>query len=137
MNIAVLLPLFFVGLRIPLVTCASLTKDVFGTQQVQRHIRDRREDTNFIIRYLDSSYDDATQDDTSNNPYEDDDDDDDDDEYDNNDDEDDKDDKVVSAKAIDNKYPAVEAVTIRIIDNWGNPDFTCLYRIRLHGRVMH
>jgi len=72
-------------------------------------------------------------------PPEDDDDDDndDDDDDDNNDDEDDEDDKVVSAKTIDNKYPAVEAVTIRIIDNWGNPDFTCLYRIRLHGRVMH
>jgi len=55
----------------------------------------------------------------------------------NNNDEGDKGDEVVSAKPMDNKYPAVEAVTIRIIDNWGNPDFTCLYRIRLHGRVMH
>lgn len=26
-----------------------------------------------------------------------------------------------------------EAVLIQIEDNWGNPDYTCLYRVRIHG----
>jgi SUN domain-containing protein 1/2 len=25
------------------------------------------------------------------------------------------------------------AVTFEIVDNWGNEDYTCLYRIRIHG----
>ena len=27
----------------------------------------------------------------------------------------------------------VAGVTFQILDNWGNPDFTCLYRFRIHG----
>jgi len=27
----------------------------------------------------------------------------------------------------------VVAVAVKILENWGNPDFTCLYRLRLHG----
>jgi len=50
------------------------------------------------------------------------------------DDDDDDNDEVVLTKLMDEQYPAIEAVTIRIIDNWGNPDITCLYRIQLHGR---
>ena len=29
--------------------------------------------------------------------------------------------------------PVVAGVTFQILDNWGNPDFTCLYRFRIHG----
>ena len=28
---------------------------------------------------------------------------------------------------------SVAAVTMKVLENWGNPDFTCLYRLRLHG----
>jgi len=66
MKTAGLLPLFFLGLRVSLVTCASSTEDVVGPQQVQRHVRDRREDANFIIRFLAYSYED------DDNPYNDD-----------------------------------------------------------------
>jgi SUN domain-containing protein 1/2 len=28
---------------------------------------------------------------------------------------------------------SVAAVAVKVLENWGNPDFTCLYRLRLHG----
>ena len=28
---------------------------------------------------------------------------------------------------------SVAAVVVKVLENWGNPDFTCLYRLRLHG----
>ena len=30
---------------------------------------------------------------------------------------------------------AVQALTIHVEDNWGHPDYTCIYRIRVHGQV--
>ena len=29
------------------------------------------------------------------------------------------------------------AVTLEILDNWGNADYTCLYRIRVHGEPIN
>jgi len=28
---------------------------------------------------------------------------------------------------------SVSAILVRVEENWGNPDFTCLYRVRIHG----
>ena len=28
----------------------------------------------------------------------------------------------------------VDKVVFQILDNWGLPDFTCIYRVRVHGR---
>jgi len=30
----------------------------------------------------------------------------------------------------------VAAVEVKVLENWGNPDFTCFYRIRVHGDTM-
>lgn len=29
----------------------------------------------------------------------------------------------------------VAGLTIQILENWGNPDYTCLYRVRVHGEA--
>ena len=29
----------------------------------------------------------------------------------------------------------VAAITVEILENWGNPDYTCLYRFRIHGEA--
>jgi Sad1 / UNC-like C-terminal len=29
------------------------------------------------------------------------------------------------------------AIQLEILNNWGNPDYTCLYRIRVHGILVH
>jgi hypothetical protein len=29
----------------------------------------------------------------------------------------------------------VAGLTVHILENWGNPDFTCLYRVRVHGEA--
>ncbi len=29
----------------------------------------------------------------------------------------------------------VAGLTIHVLENWGNPDFTCLYRVRVHGEA--
>ena len=29
--------------------------------------------------------------------------------------------------------PLVEYVEIQVTSNWGNPNYTCLYRFRVHG----
>lgn len=31
----------------------------------------------------------------------------------------------------------VAGITLKILDNWGNHDFTCLYRFRVHGEPIH
>jgi len=47
-----------------------------------------------------------------------------------------------SAPPIDlnsNEAPTAEVVsgiTLEILDNWGNEDFTCLYRVRVHGEAI-
>ena len=28
---------------------------------------------------------------------------------------------------------AFAGVTVKVLENWGNPDYTCIYRFRLHG----
>lgn len=27
----------------------------------------------------------------------------------------------------------IAAIEVKVLENWGNPDFTCLYRVRVHG----
>ena len=27
----------------------------------------------------------------------------------------------------------IVAIEVKVLENWGNPDFTCLYRVRVHG----
>jgi hypothetical protein len=29
----------------------------------------------------------------------------------------------------------VAAITVEILENWGNPEYTCLYRLRIHGEA--
>jgi SUN domain-containing protein 1/2 len=29
--------------------------------------------------------------------------------------------------------PVVEFIEVRVTSNWGNPNYTCLYRFRVHG----
>lgn len=35
-------------------------------------------------------------------------------------------------EAVDKAYQIVE---LKILSNWGNPEYTCLYRFRVHGRL--
>ncbi|KAJ3130227.1 hypothetical protein HK100_008150 [Physocladia obscura] len=37
-------------------------------------------------------------------------------------------------KAIEKLGIVPKVAVLRITSNWGNPDFTCLYRVRIHGR---
>ncbi|KAG2173723.1 hypothetical protein INT43_005143 [Umbelopsis isabellina] len=45
------------------------------------------------------------------------------------------DESVLQTFAVDHKKPT-RAVVIRINSNWGHPDYTCLYRVRIHGEPM-
>jgi SUN domain-containing protein 1/2 len=58
-----------------------------------------------------------------------------------------KDDKVLKGSSDDNQAScseeaascsappriSVAGVTLKVLENWGNPEFTCLYRVRIHG----
>lgn len=45
------------------------------------------------------------------------------------------DESVLQTFAVDHKKPT-RAIVIRINSNWGHPDYTCLYRVRVHGEPM-
>ena len=34
----------------------------------------------------------------------------------------------------ENKFPAVDRIVWKIKDNWGNPNWTCVYRLAVHGK---
>ncbi|KAJ3230624.1 hypothetical protein HDU81_004390 [Chytriomyces hyalinus] len=40
-----------------------------------------------------------------------------------------------AVRAIEKMGVTPKAVLLRILSNWGNEDYTCLYRIRVHGRA--
>ena len=45
---------------------------------------------------------------------------------------------TVTSKSCSAQHSGVSAaVTLEILDNWGNEDYTCLYRIRVHGEPVH
>lgn len=29
----------------------------------------------------------------------------------------------------------VKIVTLEILSNWGHPDYTCIYRFKVHGKI--
>jgi hypothetical protein len=38
-----------------------------------------------------------------------------------------------SCSAPPHSFNNIAAITFQVVENWGNPDFTCLYRLRVHG----
>ncbi|NXD61736.1 SUN1 protein, partial [Eolophus roseicapillus] len=36
---------------------------------------------------------------------------------------------------MENSQNAFQIVELRVLSNWGNEDYTCLYRFRVHGNV--
>ena len=44
--------------------------------------------------------------------------------------------KVDSDLSSYTRNPIVDMVQLRVLDNWGKQDYTCIYRFRVHGRVV-
>lgn len=37
----------------------------------------------------------------------------------------------------DTKMATYQVVELRILTNWGHPEYTCIYRFRVHGEPTH
>ena len=44
--------------------------------------------------------------------------------------------RAVQTFRLEHSNMAFENVRIKIQSNWGNPNYTCIYRIRIHGNQM-
>ena len=56
------------------------------------------------------------------------------------DDDDDDDDEDSCSQAASCTAPPrmnVAGITVKILENWGNPEYTCMYRFRVHGEPAH
>lgn len=42
-----------------------------------------------------------------------------------------------SLSTQDTKMAAYQVVELRILTNWGHPEYTCIYRFRVHGEPTH
>ena len=42
--------------------------------------------------------------------------------------------RLLVTVAVQTYFPLVQ---LRVLDNWGNPHHTCLYRVRVHGKPKH
>ena len=55
-------------------------------------------------------------------------------------DDDDDDDEDSCSQAASCTAPPrmnVAGITVKILENWGNPEYTCMYRFRVHGEPAH
>lgn len=39
-----------------------------------------------------------------------------------------------SVQLLTKRFGPVPAVMVRVVNNWGKKEYTCLYRVRVHGR---
>ena len=46
------------------------------------------------------------------------------------------DNRAIQTFRFENSGVAVNKVKISVNSNWGNPNYTCLYRVRVHGREL-